>query len=61
MNLKKVELAEREAKRFLEKVKELKKRAKIDIYAFHGCKETGSVKRSSMDLSRSLSELRKTD
>lgn len=52
--------AEKEAKRFLTKCKELKeRRSKGDLYSFQGCKESGAVKRASLDLSRALSAIRK--
>ncbi len=59
MNLEKLLEAKSEAERFLKKVEKLEERANTDTYAFWGCKESGDVRRSSMDLSRSLSELRK--
>jgi len=52
--------AEREAKRFLSKVKELKEAIsplKNDDYIW-GCKESAAVRRASMDLSRALSKMR---
>jgi len=53
--------AEKEAKRFLEKVKELKvtKEFKEAVYSIYGCKESGAVRRASMDLTRALSKMRK--
>lgn len=48
-----------EAKRFLEKAKKLKTKAKKDDWWYFGCKESGAVRRSSMDLTRALAELRK--
>jgi hypothetical protein len=58
--------AEFEAKRFLERVKDFKK-AHPDQFSkkptrlgFYTSKEGGALKRSSMDLTRSLAKLRKT-
>lgn len=48
-----------EAKRFIKKAEIAKKKMKEDRYAVFGCKETGAAKRASMDLTRSLAELRK--
>lgn len=64
MKIEKVLKAEKEAKRFIESINNLKKRIKkeqgfIKIGYISGCAETGAVKRSSMDLTRSLANLRK--
>ncbi len=48
-----------EARRFLKKGEEALKRFKEDKYAEFGTKETGAVRRASMDLTRSLAELRR--
>ena len=58
--------AEKEAKRFLKKIGEVKKsyvnKAKFNTISQGECtwtsKETGALKRSSMDLTRSLSKMR---
>jgi len=47
-----------EAQRFIEKVNLAMTRLATDSSAEFGCKETGAVKRASMDLSRMLSDLR---
>jgi len=47
-----------EAERFIKKAKEAKSRIAVEKRAAYGSKETGAVKRSSMDLTRSLSILR---
>ena len=61
MNLQKINIAEVEAKRFLEKVKAVKSRAKEERLIFlTGCRETGTLRRASMDLSNALVELRKS-
>ena len=58
MQLKLLEEAIFEAKRFLKKAEECKKRFKSDDYAKYKCKEAGSAKRASLDLSRTLSKMR---
>ena len=59
--------AKSEAKRFLRKVDSLEKRFieangpyESHTYLLTGCAESGAVKRSSMDLTRALAELRKS-
>ena len=59
MKAEKLRKAKAEAKRFLELVAPLEKRWAEDAWAKHGCKESGAVGRSSLDLSRALAELRK--
>ena len=64
MDLNKLELAKEEAKRFLSRCTELECYLVDNPYMTYdecarGSKFTGSVKRSSMDLTRSLAELRK--
>lgn len=68
MKVKNILEAEEEAKRFLSKLKELKKSEingevfnstkKINETHTSASKETGALKRSSLDLSRALSKLR---
>ena len=48
-----------EAERFLKRAKELQDLLKDKPHAFYGTKETGAVRRASMDLSRALSDLRR--
>jgi len=60
MDKTKLDASIEEAKRFLKRAHTLKKKAGEDRYTFFGCKETGAVKRSSMDLSRSLADLRRS-
>lgn len=48
-----------EAKRFIKKAEEAIKVLVDDEYATFGCKETAAAKRSSMDLTRALAQLRK--
>ena len=53
--------AKHEANRFLNKIKELEKNATTNSHGmFDTSKYVSAVKRSSMDLSRALSELRKS-
>ena len=59
MDAKTLKEAKSEANRFLEKVRELEEVMDITDYAFYGCKQTGAVRRASMDLTRALSGLRK--
>lgn len=46
-----------EARRFLKKLAEAKKRIKEDSYALYGCKETGAIKRASIDLKNELTRI----
>ena len=48
-----------EAERFLKRAKELQEALKNKPLIFYGTKETGAVRRASMDLSRALSDLRR--
>ena len=48
-----------EALRFLSKARAARDRLDKEPGAVYGCKETAALRRSSMDLSRSLSELRR--
>ena len=57
MSIKLLNEVEQETKRFLKKVKETKERLKIDNYAHHGCKETGAVRRASLDLKNELTRI----
>jgi hypothetical protein len=59
MKDEKIAAAEAEAKRFLKRVKEYKERIKADKYAIYGSREGGALKRSSLDLSRSLADMRR--
>ena len=69
MDKKKLDTAVEEAKKFLEKVKELQtEQKKTTTYEFQGkqhisipsCpKESGAVRRASMDLTRALANLRR--
>ena len=61
MTKKTLKIAKREAKRFLERVLTFEDRIAEDKFVLYGCAESGAVKRSSMDLTRALAELRKSD
>ena len=60
MNIENLNEAINEAERFLEKAKVVREKVKVDNYVFYGCKQTGALKRASMDLSRALSKIRRT-
>ena len=52
--------AMKEAKEFIERAKAVLERRKIEGKAvYFGCKETGALRRKSMDLTRALARLRK--
>jgi hypothetical protein len=64
MTLDQLTQAEQEAHRFLDKLGALRERLATDedmrrYFGIVGFKETGAVKRASMDLSRALVELRR--
>jgi hypothetical protein len=44
--------------KFIEKCKIVQDRLQIDSFTMYGCKETGAVRRASMDLTRILADLR---
>ncbi len=49
-----------EAHRFLVAARALRaRRAKADLYEFQGCRESGAVRRASLDLTRALANLRR--
>lgn len=60
MQLENILLAEIEAKRFLERIEELKKDKYDMAQISHGNKHSGAIKRSSMDLTRALAKMRKS-
>jgi|WetSurMetagenome_2_1015567.scaffolds.fasta_scaffold489164_3 hypothetical protein len=47
-----------EAERFLEIAKIVELKGHDNVFTFYGCKETGALRRASMDLTRALAELR---
>lgn len=57
-----VDTAAEEAKRFLVKAEDYLDRAKIEKWVMSDgyCKESGAVKRASMDLTRALANMRRT-
>lgn len=59
MNIEQLDIAIFEAERFISKAEELKKLHANSSGYFYCSKESGSVKRSSMDLTRALADLRK--
>lgn len=59
MNVTKIDRAVSEAKRFIEAAERAKARLEADGFAGMGSKETGACRRASLDLTRSLAELRK--
>ena len=59
MKNKDIKSVEKETKRFLKRLKSMKKRAKEDSFAFHGCKESGALKRSALDLKMELTKITK--
>lgn len=61
MKFELIEQAKIEAYRFIAKANNAEKRVRADTTVLiTGCKETAALKRASMDLSKILSELRKT-
>ena len=63
MIIRNIKEAEFEAKRFLKRVEEFKKEYSDEYknkkeYWHYGSKESGALKRASMDLTRSLSKMR---
>ncbi len=59
MDLNKLSNAVSECERFLKAAKQVGKRLGINKTEVSGCKESAACKRSSLDLSRALAELRK--
>jgi len=57
LNIELLNEVEIETKRFLKKLTEAKKRVEEDKYATHGCKETGAIKRASLDLKNELTRI----
>lgn len=57
--IEKIDIAVNEAARFIVRAKAWKKRLRSDKYAEYGSKEGGAAKRSSLDLSRALADLRR--
>lgn len=57
MTLENIIEVENELKRFKQRLESAKKRFKEDKYANFGCKESGALKRSAMDLKNELTKL----
>lgn len=60
MNLEAVKTAESEARRFLRRVQDMKEKNK-DQPSWVPAKEKAAVKRASMDLTRALADLRRSN
>ena len=60
MTKEKLKTAKEEARRFLDRVEKLEKtEGGLDRAYFYAPKQSGAVRRASMDLTRALAELRK--
>ena len=59
VTLEKINAIEIELKRFQKRLNDVKKRFSIDKFAEYGCKETGALKRSALDLRNELIKLNK--
>ena len=61
MRAENIEAAVAEAKRFIARAEALKARRKKDewLHDFQGCKESGAVRRASLDLTAALADMRK--
>jgi len=58
--MKRVQKAKHDALRFIAAVEELEARHDKDgDCVFYGCRETGAMKRASMDLTRALADVRR--
>ena len=57
MNLEQIKEVELELKRFTSRLKQAKERLTMDSGAEYGCKETGALKRASLDLKAELTKL----
>jgi len=64
MNYKKIKTAREEARRFLDRIKAwevaIPEDADMNSIYNYGTKESGAIKRASLDLTRALAELRKS-
>jgi hypothetical protein len=60
MSGQRVDAAVGEAKRFLKAVDALKERCKSDQYAMDSSRESGAVRRASLDLTRALADMRRS-
>lgn len=57
MNLEQIKEVELELKRFTSRLKQAKERLTMNSSAQYGCKETGALKRASLDLKLELTKL----
>ncbi len=60
ITFEKLNAASDEIKRYSKCVKKYRERLNEDKMAKYGCKESGAVRRASMDVSRALTELRRS-
>jgi len=60
ITISKIDAVIKESKRFIAIAMAAKERLKNDNFAKYGCKETGAVRRASMDLSRILVSMRES-
>lgn len=60
MNRETFDRAVTKARWFLEVAMTLDTKIRKDDFAFMGCKETGAVRRASMDLTRALADFRRS-
>jgi hypothetical protein len=61
MNMIVLNRSEECAKRFLSAVAEMELKISNDPYAWSGCKESAALRRASLDLTRSLADLRRPE
>jgi hypothetical protein len=62
MNRAKIEAVRREAMSVIHKADDVLAKDLVDKYVFiTGCKETSALKRASLDLTRALAEMRKSN
>ena len=64
MTLRQLKIARMEAVRFINRAEDAERKIREDVgkgdYDYHdGCKETGAARRSSLDLTRALADLRR--
>jgi hypothetical protein len=59
MNMVSIDRAKKRVKEFLDRVAEMEIKFEEDETAFYGCRESAALRRSSMDLTRALADLRR--
>ncbi len=57
MDIKDILAVEKEVERFVEKLKAAKDKQRTDPHFFYGCKESGALKRSALDLKVELTRI----